>query len=99
MNKEKKKMKRNEENTSQIGGLSKGGYGWLWHTQKRVFPVEICFKEVQYLCDVAKKMCLAYLKKNRLSKTHARFCSLKQRHDFAYYPNWHACWQPWDQTW
>ena len=41
MNKEKKSMKINEENTSQIGGLSKGGDGWLWHTQKCVRPVEI----------------------------------------------------------
>lgn len=47
MNKEKKNMKINEENNSQIEGLSKGGYGWLWHTQKRVCPDEICSKVVQ----------------------------------------------------
>ena len=47
MNKEKKNMRRNEENTSQIGGLSKGGDGLLWHTQKFIYPVEICSKVVQ----------------------------------------------------
>ena len=47
MNKEKKNMKRNEENTSQRGGLSKGGDGGIWHTQKRVHLVEICSNVVQ----------------------------------------------------
>ena len=47
MNKEKKNMRRNEENTSQIGVLSKCGDGWLWNTQKHVLPVEICSKVVQ----------------------------------------------------
>ena len=56
-------MKRNEENTSQIGGLSKGGDGGLWHTQKCIRPVDICSKVVQYLRDEEKKMASAYLKK------------------------------------
>ena len=47
MNKEKKNMKRNEENTSQIGGWSTGGGGWLWHTQKRIPPVKVFSKELQ----------------------------------------------------
>ena len=47
MNKEKKNMKRNEENTSQIGGLSKGGDVWLWHTQNHIFSVDIFSKVVQ----------------------------------------------------
>ena len=33
------------------------------------------------------------------SKTRACFCKVEQEHVFVYYPNWHACWKPWDQAW
>ena len=60
MNKEKKNMKRNEENTSQRGALSKGGDGGLWHTQKHVRPVEIFSSLVQKPRGEEKKTASAY---------------------------------------
>ena len=64
-------MKRNEENTSQRGGLSKGGDGGLWDTQKHVRPVKICSSMVQYPHGEEKKTTVAYLKKKRGFPNHA----------------------------
>ena len=64
-------MKRNEENTSQRGGLSRGGDGGIWHTQNRVCPVEICSSLVQQPRGEEKKMASTNLKKKTGFPNHA----------------------------
>ena len=77
-------MKRNEENTSQRGGLSKGGDRGLWHTQNRVCPVDICSSLVQQPRGEEKKMASSNLKKNRLSKSRLHFSERNRARDFVH---------------
>ena len=78
-------MKINEKNTSQRGGLSKGGDGGLKHTQNHICTVESSSLFVQQPRGYEKKTASAdFFKKNRLSKSRLHFSEENRVRDFLH---------------